>query len=258
MPDAAPKTRRINRGRGHTYLLDGEQADGVTWILSNGIPKPALIGWAANTTAGYAIDHWDELTELKSSERLRKLEKARYADNDAALVRGTNVHSLAQRLASGEEVDVPEPLVGHVDAYLAFVRDWQPEEVIVETIVARRNQSKYMGTLDLVADLADGQRWLLDWKTTASGIWPESALQLAAYRNADFYIDDNGDEQPMPKVDQAGCVWLRADGYDLVPVDASPATFRAFQYAQQVARFTSSPRERYVLEALQPPAKASA
>ena len=95
-----------------------------------------------------------------------------------------------------------------------------------------------MGTLDLVADLADGQRWLLDWKTTASGIWPESALQLAAYRNADFYIDDNGDEQPMPPVDQAGCVWLSADGYDLIPVDAGPDTFRSFRYA---SRSRSSP-----------------
>lgn len=257
MPDHAPKTRRINRGRGHTYLLDGEQADGVTWILSNGIPKPALIGWAANTTAGYAIDHWDELTSLKASERLRKLEKARFGDNDAALVRGTQVHALAQKLASGEEVDVPEHLLGHVDAYLQFVADWQPEELLVETIVGHRRW-RYMGTLDLLARLNDGRPWLLDFKTTASGIWPESALQLAAYRNADFYIDSVGAEQPMPQIDQAGCIWLRADGYDLIPVDAGADTFRTFQYCQQVAHFTSSPRERYVLEALTPPAKASA
>ena len=229
-----PQTRRINRGRGHSYLLDGEQADGVTTILSQGVPKPALIGWAANTTAGYAIDHWDELADLKASERLRKLEKARFGDNDAALVRGTQVHSIAQQLSSGEEVDVPEHLLGHVDSYLQFVTDWQPEEVIVETIVANRRR-RYMGTLDLIADLNDGQRWLLDWKTTASGIWPESALQLAAYRNAEFYIDAQGQEQPMPTVDQAGCVWLRADGYDLVPVDAGQDTFMSFLYCQQVA-----------------------
>jgi hypothetical protein len=245
-------TRRINRGRGHSYLLDGERADGVTWVLSNGIPKRALIGWAANTTAAYAVDRWSELSELKPSERLRALEKARFADTDAALVRGTNVHKLAQRLAAGEEVAVPEPLVGHVDAYLAFVHDWQPQEILVETVVANR-QYRYMGTLDLIARLADGQTWIVDWKTAASGIWPESALQLSAYAACDFYLDDQGAEQPMPKIEQAGCVWLRADGYDLVPVDAGPDTYRIFLYAQQVARFTDQPRERYVLEALEPP-----
>ena len=231
---------------------DGEQADGVTWILSNGIPKPALIGWAANTTAGYAIDHWDELTELKSSERLRKLEKARFGDNDAALVRGTQVHALAQQLASGEEVDVPEHLLGHVDTYLA----------VHPRLAARgshrrkhRRRTAAAGTWAPSTSSpasTTGRRWLLDFKTTASGIWPEIRLQLAGYRNADFYIDDHGDEQPMPSVDQAGCIWLRADGYDLIPVDAGPETFRIFLYAQQVARFTSQPRERYVLEALQP------
>ena len=56
----------------------------------------------------------------------------------------------------------------------------------------------------------------------------------------------------MPTVDRTGCVWLRADGYDLIPVDTSPTTFRTFLYAQQVARFTDAPRETYVLEAIHP------
>jgi hypothetical protein len=251
----ANPTRRVNHGRGHSYLLDGERADGVTWIVGNGVPKPALINWAANTTAGYAIDHWDELADLKASERLRRLEKARFADTDAAKVRGTQVHSLAQHLAAGEEVDVPEQLVGHVDAYLRFTDEWKPEELLVETIVAHRRY-RYMGTLDLVARLADDQTWLLDWKTTASGIWPESALQLAAYRHAEFYVDSDAKEQPLPEIDRAGCVWLRADGYDVVPVQADADTFRTFLYAQQVARFADAQRERYVLEALAPKAAA--
>ncbi|NKV11056.1 hypothetical protein GS909_07910 [Rhodococcus hoagii] len=31
--------------QGHWYKLDGEKADGVTTLLGNGIPKPALINW---------------------------------------------------------------------------------------------------------------------------------------------------------------------------------------------------------------------
>jgi hypothetical protein len=250
-------TRRLDRGRGHTYILDGDRADGVTWILSGGVPKPALINWAATTTAGYAVDHWDELAELSPSARLRTLEKSRFQVSTEATVRGTDVHKLAHRLAAGETVDVPEPLIGHVDAYLRFVEEWQPEELLVEAIVANRKY-RYMGTLDLVARLVDGLVWLLDWKTTGSGIYPESALQLAGYRNAEFYLGPQGEELPLPAVERTGCVWLRADGYDLVPVETDPHVWRTFLYAQQVAHFTDEPRERYVGEALTPPASKEA
>ena len=77
--------QRRNHGRGHSYLdADGRKVPGVTTIIGQGTPKDALIGWAANTTASYAVDHWDELSELKPSQRLKKLQDARYADRDAA------------------------------------------------------------------------------------------------------------------------------------------------------------------------------
>jgi hypothetical protein len=241
-------TRRIDRGRGHSYLLDGYPADGVTSILSNGIPKPALINWAARATAGYAVDHWDDLAGLGVAERLRTLERARWADSDGAAVRGTQIHQLAIRHILGEEIEIPEPLTGHVEAYERFRDEWQPVEKFGEVVVGNRKH-RYMGTLDLVARLNDGQDWLLDWKT-GSGIYPEAALQLAAYRYAEFYLDGKGEEQPMPEVDACGCIWLRADGYDLIPVQADPDVFHVFLYAQQVARFTQQPRDALIGEAL--------
>lgn len=245
--------RRIDRGRGHVYVDDqGDRYDGVTWAISNGVPKPALIDWAARTTASYAVDNWDELSERSVSERLDVLKRARWNQTRDAAVRGTQVHDLALRLAAGGMVDVPDPLVGHVDAYLKFVDEWQPQERLVETVVGH-HRHRYGGTLDLVAKLADGNVWLLDWKTSASGIWPENGLQLAAYRFAQFYVDGKADERPMPEVDRVGCVWLRADGYDLIPVEAGLETFRRFLYAQQVARFVQQPREMTVGDALAPP-----
>jgi len=244
--------RRIDRGRGHVYLDEhGDRYDGVTSAISNGVPKPALIDWAARTTAGYAVDNWDELAAMPISERLDVLKRARWNVTREAAVRGTQVHDLALRLAAGADVDVPEPLVGHVDAYLRFVDEWQPRERLVETVVGH-HVHRYGGTLDLVARLADGQVWLLDWKTSASGIWPENALQLAAYRFAEFYVDDHGAEKPMVDVDAVGCVWLRADGYDLVPVEADAGAFRTFLYAQQVASFVQQPRDATVGVALAP------
>jgi hypothetical protein len=108
-----------------------------------------------------------------------------------------------------------------------------------------------MGTFDLVADLSN-QRWILDIKTTRSGIFGETALQIAAYRHAEFYLDDKGHQQPMPACDAAGAIWVRADGYDLIPVEAGDDVYRMFRYVQQVAHFTKQLSKDWIHDALQP------
>src|SRR5215471_7566330 len=97
---------RHNTGNGHYYVLDGERADGVTTLLGEGLP-PRLEKWAAEKTANYALDHWDELAELPLSERLAKLTGARWADRNRAASQGTEVHRLGRELAAGHEVEVP-------------------------------------------------------------------------------------------------------------------------------------------------------
>jgi hypothetical protein len=256
-PDVA---RRKRAGSGWSYTIGGEAVQSVSRIVRDGVPSPNLIGWAARTTAGYAVDHWADLEQLTPSKRLAELTKAPNAERDAAAGRGTKIHEYADRLAHGVEVDVPEALVGHVDAYLAFADAYDVEEIATEAAVVYRGPStrtSYMGTFDLLARL-DGVPGvaLVDWKTGGSGIWPETALQLCAYSRAQtMLVGDGPDEVPMPKVVAAFAVWLRADGYDVYPVDISDATFRVFQYAQQVARFTAAERAEYVGEAL--PARAA-
>src|SRR4029077_11716228 len=123
--------------------------------------------------------------------------------------------------------------------------DWGVQELLVEVSVGRAGTRReaYAGTLDLVAMLSrsDGdeeiETWILDIKT-GKGVYPEHALQLAAYRYAEFYVDPDGDPQPLPQIDRAGVVHLHDHGYDLYPVEAGPAELRTFQYAQQVALFT--------------------
>lgn len=229
---------RIDRGRGHSYKIDGQRADGVTTLLGDGLAKPALINWAANTTAAYAVDRWDELADLSVSARLERLKKARYEDLDKASKRGTEVHKLAEQLVRGREVDVPDEIAGHVESYVKFLDDFEPQPVLVESVVGNRQWS-YCGTLDLVADIA-GERWLLDVKTSRSGIFPEVALQIAAYRHAETYIDDDGREQSMAALNivRGGAIHVRGDGYDLVPLDTDEPVFRAFCHVAWVARMT--------------------
>jgi hypothetical protein len=233
-----PGIRRINRGRSHSYTIDGIQADGVTTLLGDGLPKPALINWSANTTANYAVDRWDELGKLPLSERLDRLKKARYEDLDRAARRGTEVHSLAEHLVQGHEVDVPDELAGHVDSYVKFLDHFDPEPLLVEAVVANRKW-RYAGTLDLVARIG-GDVWLLDVKTTRSGIYPDVALQLALYRWAEVYVDQDGNEQDMTGlgVTRSGAVHVRGDGYDLVPLETGEAVFKDALHVMWVARMT--------------------
>lgn len=258
-PVARPRLVRRNYGAGHGYKLDGEQVVGVTTVINASTPKDWMKAWVANLTASHAIDHWDELAALGIAERYTTLSKAVYANTAAK--RGTSIHDLLMQLARGEEPEVPDDLDGHVQSYLRFAEEWQVQDELVETaIVSERPYCTYAGTLDLVARLGDGNRWLLDFKT-GNAIYPETALQLAAYRYATSYLGIDGDLHPMPEIDHVGVVWLRADGYDLHPYVADEQTFRTFQYAYQVASFVlaaKDDRDTIIGRALRPPPRAAA
>lgn len=230
--------KRINTGKGHWYKLDGVKADGVTTLIGDGMRKKALEYWSANETAGYAVDNWDELALLSPSKRLDELKKARFKSRDEAARRGTEVHDLAERLLHGEEVDVPDEIAGHVESAVRFLDEWQVQPVLTETTVASR-AGQYAGTLDLVfrTPKRPGETFIADWKTNRSGIYGETALQLAAYRFAEFYLD--GDvERPMADLGITGAVaiWIRPDGYSVYPMEAGPEAFRLFRDVAMSAR----------------------
>lgn len=275
-------TRIQRSGNGHSYYLDGEKVPGVTTILSNGVPKPGLQGWAAEQTADFVVNRLavarnaegkirivaDELVrdalawnETRGRHKIRVghddlprlalgkiLASIRYRDLGEASAKGTEVHSLAERLNRGEEIEVPEHLVGYVEHYLRFLEEWDPVEALLERVVISRRWG-YMGKADLFARFPGvwpaGTPWegqevgvgLLDLKTSRSGIFAETALQVAAYGNAETMLE--GDEEvPIPAVDWFGAIHLRSDGYDVVRFDvrqdpADPA-FRTFLYAKHV------------------------
>lgn len=251
-----PPIRRRNTGRSHSYVdANGLKVPGVTTIISDGIPKPALINWAGDATAEAAVDRWDELAAMSPSVRLKTLKKARYDDRDQAANKGTAVHRLAEQLVKGVEVEVPDALAGHVESYVKFLDEFDVQPVLVEATVVSHKHG-YAGTLDLLAALRGAAGRLLDVKTSRSGIFGETALQLAAYRYADAYVDEHGVEQPMPDVEWTGAVHVRGDGYSLIPVEAGPAQFRAFLYAQQVGQFVNGSRD-LIGEAVAPPTRST-
>jgi hypothetical protein len=248
---------RVNKGRNHWYIdtETGQRVPGVTTIAGDGLPKPALINWAGTATAEYAVDHWDELSEVTPSVRLKTLQGARYASRDAAANRGVQVHKLAEKLVHGDRVTVPDELTGYVESYVRFLDEFDVRPILVERTVYNADHN-YCGTFDLIADLLDPddpepdpdvrqrQTWLLDVKTSRSGIFGETALQLAGYRYADVWIDeDDGTQYEMPEVDLCGGVHVRPDGYDLIPLEVGELQHRQFLYVQQVAEFMATARD---------------
>ncbi|GAA0423701.1 hypothetical protein [Streptomyces luteireticuli] len=232
---------RIETRRGHRYKLDGERVRAVTALIGAGIPRPALVPWAARTTAEYAVDHWRALAPLVAAGQrddvVEEIRNASARDRDQAAATGTRVHALAEALAHGEEVEVPDDLLGYVSAASDFLDDWGLTPVMTEVVVASR-QHQYAGTADLVAQLPSGEVALFDYTTSRSGIWPEKALQLAAYRHAETFLDADGAERFVHGlgITAAYAVHLRPDGYSVHPVDSGRAAFRLFLDAAAVAR----------------------
>ena len=280
--------KRINTAYGHRYTLDGKPVKGVTTVLGDGVPKPALVPWAAGSVASLVAEHLDVdndgnahadrlvsyLREVGANNRynrwpnngafnrlaaLETLKGEPYRDRDKAANRGTEVHNLAEKLTLGEEVHPPEEIAGHIDAYVDWWNAWQPTDVRPEVVVASRKHW-YVGTLDLLA-VINGQLWLVDIKTNRSGPFPEVALQLAAYGNAEVMVLEGDDgqlhEHPMPAIERYGVLWLRGDGHDFHEVYVNRHTFRVFLYAQQIGKFQKSDRSEHIGPALNPPEAAA-
>jgi len=241
------RTLRKETRFGHSYLLDGKKCQGVTTIISKGLPKPALMHWAAKVAGETAVRDLEVWKEMPEASAIDWIKSAHKRDRDRAGNRGTEVHNLAERLRDGAEIDVPAELAGHVDSYIQFLEDWQPTPVLIEGVVGNRKHH-YMGTFDSIEDMG-GERWLLDIKTNRSGPFGEVALQLAAYRFAEFYLDADGAEQPMLEVDRCGVVWVTDTGYEVYEYRCDELTFRTFLYVQQVARFMDKAKD-YKSEAL--------
>jgi hypothetical protein len=232
--------KRINRGRGHSYTIDGQKAVGVTTAISEGWPQPWMGPWSAKTVAQTAVDmDPEDMAALRRQGRdaaIAVLKGAPNRQRDTAAARGTEVHKIAEQVIDGTEVAVPEHLAGHVESVVRFLDEWQVTSLLQEVVVGSYRHL-YAGTFDLIGELPDGTRILFDYKTSSS-IKETTAMQLAAYRWADFYIAGPDLELPIREIgiDDTMAVHIRADGYDVYPLDTSQDVFNAFLHTLAVAR----------------------
>jgi hypothetical protein len=238
--------------RYHRYSLDGEWVPSVTTVTSKALDKPGLAGAAAKETAAWAAIHVDELPQLGEEAWRRQATgwyRAQWADSRD---RGTLLHDLAEALVGGDPLPseaadgtpYPDDVYASAQQLARFMDAWHVNPLAHEAIVWHETD-RWAGRLDLIADLADGNRWLLDYKTGASGIWPETSLQLAAYAHA-THIVHKGEDVPMPQVDRAAAVWVRPDQWQLIPVAIGDAVYDVFRHAMPVAAWAKLDRDQSV------------
>ncbi len=241
--------------RGRSYRWRDETFDSVTTIIGGGIPKPALKAWGERLVAETAVAKhaiWSEMTE---DEAIDWLKRSPWRETEKAAVQGSDIHAWAEAHILGEQPKKPtEKMEPYLAGFRRFLADWEPHYEMTEATVYNRRWG-YAGTCDFIARIHglpghDGAALVLGDYKTGKGVYGEVALQLAAYRNAEFVGLKDGSEQPMPQVDACVCLHLTPAGYQLLPVDTGPEVFRYFCYAQQVRLFV----EEVSKEVIDPPA----
>lgn len=261
---SGPADARTGRSGGRYYVWrspDGEATEryySVTTIIDNGIPKPALMGWAVKETALYAIQNleilkahvskdlvdgklppFDQKTRKPTTEgcleAYKLLWNSRYTGKERAAKLGSEIHEAIESYV----LDKPTPqwspdVAPYLENAVAFLKDFEVLVEMTEASVYNRTQ-KYAGTLDAIVTI-NGERWLLDFKT-GSGIYPEVALQMSAYAHAEFIGRPDRSEEPMPKIDHAAAIHLTPDSYAFIPVRIDDQVFSHFCFAREVFRW---------------------
>lgn len=240
-----PRFRRVNHGSGHSYLLDGHPVPGVTTIIGV-LDKPALVNWAAEQSASFAVENWARLSELPLMERAKQIQSARFQTNRAAVVKGNRIHAMAEQLQQTGQAPVnpDNPVYPQVVAVARFLDDWEMQSIVTEAPVCNAGY-RYAGTMDGIIWSPRLGTILLDWKT-GKGVYDETALQLAAYQAADLMLVEETTtgprggktttmaEQAMPPVDGCYVAHVLPDSVELHPITVDDQVLAAFLHLREV------------------------
>ena len=147
-------------------------------------------------------------------EVVKFLKMIPWNQRDKAGARGTEIHAIAETIIHGGEAEVAGEFAPYVNGYIEWLDKWEVIPILTEKVVANRVHG-YAGTFDAILKFKNGplqnKTYLCDWKTS-SGVYGEMAMQIAAYANADFYLDSDGNEASLPLIDGLGIVHVSENG----------------------------------------------
>jgi len=243
----------------------------VTTLIKEGLGTgKGLVYWNAKTPVAWAAEHLDAFSALVKVDRdqaVKTAMDARWATSGKAAARGTDLHAAAEQLALGQTPDVEPHILPYLDQYQLFLEQHQPTFLMSEAPVYNLT-NHYAGTCDGIMELG-GKTVIFDLKTTdrapdakSRPPYPEVALQLAAYANAEFvgllsekreinyrrYYVYSPDQQhePMPAVDGAICIVVSPFDCRAIPIRIDDEVFRAFLHVRECARWQIDISQRVI------------
>lgn len=251
---AAPAGTRMT-GRGRIYTRRGRNYWSVTTIIKNGVPAPALQQWGMTEVARFAVANHRQISGMLGSVRLVKaddgthlvsdpdavegaiawLRQAPYRESERKADIGKAIHSLVESRILGTPVpEIADELRPRMARFAEWEATFAPEYLAAETTVFSDRES-YAGTADIFARIA-GRTLIIDTKT-GKDVYPDAALQLAAYAHADYVGLADGTDVPLPAFDGGAVLHLTDAEARFVPVLIDDTVFRAFLYAREVFRW---------------------
>lgn len=237
----------LDEGRWYT-LPDGERLPSVTTILRR--------------LHSFPLERWKMAKVAEYVARDPELHALAYTDSFAAakqaLQRGPNMgsalHGISELIDVGHAVDgIPEIVAlqsqGYRDAMLAHKIKMVRTEIVVVNLTVG-----YAGRFDRIIQIpSEGPSNKLADVKTSKAVYPEVAMQLGAYANAE-YILEAGKLVPMVEVDleTAFVIHIGPNKTELVPLDIREAWF-AFQGLQITCAWQDGPSKRCIGEPLPTP-----
>ena len=247
--------RKITGDRVYVWPPGGtNQYVSVTTALQS-LPKPWLVPWAARVvaeTAVYKRELLDRLVADDPEEAVRWLKGAHNTSRDTAARTGSTLHEIAELDALGEtgEADTQVARLSAEGQLKARqLRDFFsriPHRLAdVETVIYN-DRHRYAGTLDFLVEFTDPQVTMMmpfppglvvmDLKT-GKGVYPEYALQLAAYRGAQYQVDlDRGIRREMSPTVGACVLHVTTSSWALIPTITDADVFNAFLSVLELAK----------------------
>lgn len=238
--------------------------------LIGALDKPALIYWAAKEVAKAAVhdqDAWKALADRDPEDAIQWLKKAPYRKGPgerSATQLGEVVHSACEEYAlTGVRPEVDEEVAPFLHQFEEWCQRAQPEYQAAELTVYHPRYG-YAGTADAFLTVG-GFRAIVDYKTSRDSTdsrgkpktpYPETALQLAAYRHAEFaaafrarrwekfrrryYLLSPQERElavPVPQVDGGLCLLITPDWCEAFPIRCDEQVFTSFLYVVEAARW---------------------
>jgi hypothetical protein len=192
---------------------------------------PPINTWRVNEAARYAAENIEMLQPLPERERFQLIKSSPYRPSESGKV-GDMVHDWIDRWVKGETIpeneiqEAPQAAKRTLNSFWAFNRKYQPKYNNAEFTVWS-DRYGYAGTADLDITMPSGKRTLVDTKSGNAVYW-DIGLQLAPLAKADFILDEDGNEQPLPEFQAFAGLHLRPMSFQLIPVHCIDECFKAF------------------------------